>query len=320
MTCASCGQRVAPGARYCVHCGAEQSVPTPIAVAASIARRGGREAANAANAESTATVASIGFPNRAPPERVRERRDANAEPHAANSDQPGRPAYADGPSRRGLAITVVASLAVVVVALGAYAAWRIEGTHGDVVATTSVDPVAATLPPAPTAPTAEGANTASGSATPAAQASTAPTDAPVASQGAQATGNAAGPASDATVPVEIRPLPPHPATSRTHAAQANKPAAPMTTTKAAEPPGAQSQADTTAPAVTHAHVAATSTLAAAHSADRWQRLDEEIAQCTRADFITRVICGQRARFRYCNGYWGKVPQCPGSPSTADRGQ
>ncbi|HSC23913.1 MAG TPA: hypothetical protein VLG08_09380 [Casimicrobiaceae bacterium] len=54
--------------------------------------------------------------------------------------------------------------------------------------------------------------------------------------------------------------------------------------------------------------------------DHWRRLDDELAQCTRADFITRVVCGQRARFRYCDGYWGKVPQCPGNPSTTEHGQ
>jgi len=315
MTCASCGQRVAPGARYCVHCGAEQSVPTPIAVAASIARRGGREAANAANAESTATVASIGLPGRAPPE-LRERQDANAAPDAANSDQPGRPAYADAPSRRGLAIAVVASLAVVAIALGAYAAWRIEGARGDVAATASVMDTAAASPSAAAPTTAKGVNTASESATAATQAPAATTEAAVAPQA----GTATPPASDATAPVEIRPLPPHPATPRTNVTHANKPPTPTATTKAAEPPTAQSPADTAATPVTHAHVAAASAADAAHSADRWQRLDEEIAQCTRADFITRVICGQRARFRYCNGYWGKVPQCPGSPSIADRGQ
>ena len=293
-------------------------MPTPIAVAASIARRGGREAANAANAESTATVASIGLPGRAPPEHVRERRDADVAADAANSDQPSRPAYADAPSRRGVAIAVVASLAVVAIALGAYAAWRTEGAGSDVAATASVMDAAAVSPSAAARTTAEGANTASESATTATQAPAATTEAAAALQAAQ-DGTATPPASDATAPVEIRPLPPHPATSRTNVAHANKPAATTATTKAAEPP-AQSQADTASPPVTHAHVAATSTVAAAHSADRWQRLDEEIAQCTRADFITRVICGQRARFRYCNGYWGKVPQCPGSPSTADRGQ
>ncbi|MGE5105052.1 MAG: hypothetical protein ACM3NZ_09905, partial [Betaproteobacteria bacterium] len=57
---------------------------------------------------------------------------------------------------------------------------------------------------------------------------------------------------------------------------------------------------------------------AAH-VDRWQRMEEDMSHCTREDFISRVICGQRVRFKYCDGYWGKVPQCPASPPP-ERGQ
>jgi hypothetical protein len=46
---------------------------------------------------------------------------------------------------------------------------------------------------------------------------------------------------------------------------------------------------------------------------------DELSRCTREDFISRVICDQRVRFQYCGGYWGKVPQCPGSPAP-DHGQ
>jgi hypothetical protein len=53
--------------------------------------------------------------------------------------------------------------------------------------------------------------------------------------------------------------------------------------------------------------------------DRWTRMNEEMSRCTREDFITRVICSQRVRFRYCEGYWGKVEQCPASPPP-ERGQ
>jgi hypothetical protein len=58
---------------------------------------------------------------------------------------------------------------------------------------------------------------------------------------------------------------------------------------------------------------------AAAPVDRWTRRKEEMSRCTREDFIARVICGQRVRFRYCDGYWGKVPACPGSPAP-ERGQ
>jgi hypothetical protein len=51
-------------------------------------------------------------------------------------------------------------------------------------------------------------------------------------------------------------------------------------------------------------------------------MEEELARCTREDFIRRVVCDQRVRLRYCEGYWNRVPQCPGgSPSSQmDHGQ
>ncbi|MBU6483974.1 MAG: hypothetical protein KGR23_04145 [Betaproteobacteria bacterium] len=49
--------------------------------------------------------------------------------------------------------------------------------------------------------------------------------------------------------------------------------------------------------------------------DRLQALDDALAQCS-GNFIERIVCGQRARFRFCDGYWGRVPQCP-SGAVAD---
>ncbi|MGE5090020.1 MAG: hypothetical protein ACM3QY_12900 [Candidatus Levyibacteriota bacterium] len=43
--------------------------------------------------------------------------------------------------------------------------------------------------------------------------------------------------------------------------------------------------------------------------DRWAALDDALARCS-GNFVERIVCGQRARFRYCGGYWGRVPQCP----------
>lgn len=56
-------------------------------------------------------------------------------------------------------------------------------------------------------------------------------------------------------------------------------------------------------------------IVAASPADRWQALDDALARCG-GNFVERVICGQHARFRYCDGYWGRVPQCP-SGAVAD---
>jgi hypothetical protein len=53
--------------------------------------------------------------------------------------------------------------------------------------------------------------------------------------------------------------------------------------------------------------------------DRWQMLAEAMARCAREDFFQRFACEQRTRLRYCEGYWGQVPQCP-SATPKDHGQ
>jgi hypothetical protein len=58
---------------------------------------------------------------------------------------------------------------------------------------------------------------------------------------------------------------------------------------------------------------------AAAQPDRWQMFADDIARCKKEDFLQRFVCEQRTRGRYCDGYWGKVPQCPSAPST-DHGQ
>jgi hypothetical protein len=50
-------------------------------------------------------------------------------------------------------------------------------------------------------------------------------------------------------------------------------------------------------------------------ADPWQQMSDAIGRCP-AGFLGRVMCEQRVRLQYCEGQWGKVPQCPGGPSAA----
>ncbi|HKE41979.1 MAG TPA: hypothetical protein VKG21_19275 [Casimicrobiaceae bacterium] len=50
----------------------------------------------------------------------------------------------------------------------------------------------------------------------------------------------------------------------------------------------------------------------------WQSMNESLAQCN-GGLIDRVVCDLRVRQQYCNGYWGKVPQCPGGVAN-DHGQ
>jgi hypothetical protein len=53
--------------------------------------------------------------------------------------------------------------------------------------------------------------------------------------------------------------------------------------------------------------------------DRWQMMHDAVASCGREALLARLICEQRVRTQYCNGYWGTVPQCPSGPAN-DRGQ
>lgn len=41
---------------------------------------------------------------------------------------------------------------------------------------------------------------------------------------------------------------------------------------------------------------------------RWQSMDEALAACS-GGFFERVLCRQRTRIAFCDGYWGRVPQC-----------
>ena len=43
--------------------------------------------------------------------------------------------------------------------------------------------------------------------------------------------------------------------------------------------------------------------------DRWQAMSAAIERCGRENFFASVVCEQRVRLRYCEGYWGEVPQC-----------
>ena len=53
--------------------------------------------------------------------------------------------------------------------------------------------------------------------------------------------------------------------------------------------------------------------------DRWQLMADAIAQCGREGFFAGVVCEQRIRLQYCEGYWGQAAQCPsGIPN--DHGQ
>jgi hypothetical protein len=90
-------------------------------------------------------------------------------------------------------------------------------------------------------------------------------------------------------------------------------AAPGKGAASAAPPGS-SPAPTEPPAV----VAQGSTPSKAP--DRWREMREAMARCAGDNFFKRVACEQGVGQQYCEGFWGKVPQCPSGPAAKDRGQ
>ena len=54
--------------------------------------------------------------------------------------------------------------------------------------------------------------------------------------------------------------------------------------------------------------------------NRWQQMREAMARCAGDNFFKRVACEQGVGQQYCEGFWGKVPQCPSGPPNKDRGQ
>lgn len=329
MNCASCGKDNVDDARFCVHCGARQSEPTPIAaVAAAAMSRGaaGRtQAANAAHADSGVSAAS---------ELRGAARAARATPAAWSSSEAGesveRAAGDAGPASSSPAHGASPRVGLVAVLIGGFilagivvfAGWHVlhDGAEADIAGDkaagdTSImsafppentphrtaSPAAIAPPSLPVTPAAESApnpeRTGPGEAAPQADAAASPR------------GGIAGPASGRTPSVEIRALPARPA----HAA--GSPRAPVERKKAPPAPPAAVEPAPARAAAPPAPVAAPSP-----PPDRWARMKDDLSRCTREDFIARVVCDQRTRWRYCDGYWGKVVECPANPTTPERGQ
>jgi len=308
VKCASCGRDNPAGARYCVHCGAEQSPPTPIAVAAAaMATRPRSPVPQAANA-SQADVAQEG--GRTVSRATRHQPDAwsgdtqspafpagsdpfdfpDPPPVAVPPSGPppatasAIPVYASHPRRLGIAALLIA--ACVVVALLAFVFWKVRQGGEPVV------PVVADGDRGPSVMSAFPSD-----ATPQRTPRQPDAAADSSAEGSPPAFGAAAPSS----PVEIKPLPAKPARKAAVRAPPPKSAPSAAPAAVAEAP----------PVPERPQVAAAAPKAPA--VDRWAQMNDELSRCTREDFISRVICDQRVRFRYCNGYWGTVAQCPGNP-------
>jgi hypothetical protein len=322
MRCAICAAENPGGARYCIQCGAEQALPTPIAaVAAAVSgHRGHAAVARAANA------AQADLPDERdaePPPRpnvvmaasMREPRDpAPRQRGTQPSSVHAQPAYARGPSQGHLAaFLIVLAFAIAAIAFGAWkmlgGEWRadIRAPKGDQSVMSSFPPEATPSRRLPSASSAPVPAPPSDASAPASQAGATPeTRANEDATGEAGVGATAAP----TQPIEIRSLPAKPAPRPAHRRAASEKAQPAPQSPPAEAP---------APPPVRAPEVAAAPAASVPVVDRWTRMTDELSRCTREDFIARVICGQRVRFRYCEGYWGKVEACPASP-TPERGQ
>ena len=47
--------------------------------------------------------------------------------------------------------------------------------------------------------------------------------------------------------------------------------------------------------------------------DRWQTMSDALARCASEGGFSGFICDQRVRLASCDGYWGRVAQCPNPP-------
>jgi hypothetical protein len=50
--------------------------------------------------------------------------------------------------------------------------------------------------------------------------------------------------------------------------------------------------------------------------DRWQTMSDALARCASEGGFSGFICDQRVRIASCDGYWGRVAQCPVPPESS----
>ncbi len=110
-----------------------------------------------------------------------------------------------------------------------------------------------------------------------------------------------------------------PTTPATVAPEAETAKARATAPRPARP--APSKGSTKATTAQQAPSAAGPAAAAAPEAprpDRWAMMKEELGRCASENILARVACEQQTGIRYCEGYWGKVPQCPAVQQNPDK--
>ena len=116
---------------------------------------------------------------------------------------------------------------------------------------------------------------------------------------------------------EPGPTPPKLARAPIPARSAPRSAAPTASPVAAAVPAPDPSAPAQDPAPVAVPVAVMTLAVEPPVPDRWQQMSDARADCARENLVGRIVCEQKVLFQYCNGYWGKVAQCPDA-SNPDR--
>ena len=314
MNCAVCGKDNQPGTRFCVHCGASLAAAQP--------------AARPAPPQATAAVPTRAVPAAAtatmPPLGVNDTGGRTA----ANPvvPPPGTPAYEAEPRGGGGKILLAIGIAALVLA-GGYVGYKIFGGSADVkdsfarfdTTSTPRSDSPATRPAAPAAPAKEAAPEPSAAATPPAEPARSEDKDKEKDKAAKAEG-AKG--DGAKADAGKTPTDADKAKASTAGAKGEGRAAKGAAGAATTPPGTPAGPAAPAPAARPAPPppAAPAPAPVAPVQDRWAQMSEELQRCQKENLFNRIVCDQRVRLRFCDGYWGKVAQCPGNVVNPDRGQ
>ncbi|MEO7500390.1 MAG: hypothetical protein ABIX11_12455 [Casimicrobiaceae bacterium] len=322
-----CGKDNQPGTRFCVHCGAALAASRPAAApgagaganiaatpptSATQARPATPPPVAAAAATATATGSAAAAPVTAAPSGTAPAASAAAGTAPRDPALAGAPAYDAEPGAGGGKIILAIGVAALVIAAG-FIGYQIFGGSADVkdsFARFDTPPVAretpAPVPPSPAPPAPESAR--AEETTRSAATETPKGDPPASPASPTSPASPASPA-DGEKPKAERPA-------------RGEARAPPKISPAAVPPGSLPAPANVAPppARVPAEPPAAPAIPVAPVQDRWAQMAAEQQQCRKENLFNRVICDQKVRIRFCNGYWGTVPQCPGAVVNPDKGQ
>jgi hypothetical protein len=303
MKCTTCSNEIPPGAKFCVHCGATVAA-SAAAAAAATAPAQARPAAPAAASATAARPAYAPPASSAPP-------PAGMTAMAHTGSPAAMPAAAVAPhapsSRLGLIAGVLALLAIM--GIGSFVAYKMFFARDGGPAFVGTEPAKATDGRAVQPAEASKDGSAAAGQGPGGQASnmTAPSGGPA---DAAKSGSAID-AAKAAAPVATPPAADAPAAAKAAASRSSAAAAKGDANKA---PPVGSAPPVAPPMVAPAPVAPRAPAQAAvvppPQGDRWEQMKQAYEVCNREGFFDKIACNGRVGKQYCEGYWGKVPQCP----------